>query len=245
MKRKKLAKIRIWLLVITAALVLLRIGSRIFIGDWFPANTSSMAPAIIPGDKIWVNKLVFGARIYKNLDFFKEKSLQSYRIKGQRAIRKGDVVVFNAPVQESRPDSIVFKIDRVYVKRCIGLPGDTILVCSPVIRLNLLDSIINWQEYSGAIYVPKKGDTLYVNNANLNLYHTVIAYETKGTLPANYHVFLQNYYFMYGDNALQSYDSRYFGFVPEEFIIGIVTLVIYNSKVEWGQKWERLFKRIN
>ena len=50
-------------------LVLLYFGTRVFVCDKYPVSTTSMTPTIIPGDQILVNKLVFGARIYKNLKF--------------------------------------------------------------------------------------------------------------------------------------------------------------------------------
>jgi len=210
------------LIIITAVFVLIRIGSRIFVGDWFPVNTTSMVPVIIPGDKIWVNKLIFGARIYKNLNFFEGKPLETFRVKGWRKIRRGDVVVFNAPIPKSGGDSILFSIDYVFVKRCVGLPGDTA-------------TTFGSQRYSGSIYVPKKGDTIYMDHPKWHLYQTIIAYENKGVLPKNYHVFQNNYYFMCGDNTLQSHDSRDFGFVPEEFIIGVSKRVLFNNHKGWRQ----------
>ena len=207
-----------------------------------------MVPTIVPGDKIWVNKVIFGARVYKNLDFLDGDSLQTFRVKGWRKIKRGDVVVFNAPIQKSGPDSIAFKIDYVYVKRCAGLPGDTVMIQRPSRRDYSWNSqyATNWQRYSGAVYVPKKGDTLFLNRWNRRMYRTVIVYETKGVMPEQYHVFRNNYYFMRGDNTLQSYDSRNFGFVPEEFIIGVSKRVLFNNFGGWKQKFtgRRILKRI-
>jgi len=248
MNWQRVLKICIWLWFTFIALVVLKMGSRIFVGDWFPVNTTSMVPTIIPGDKIWVNKLIFGARIYKNLDFLDGKPLETFRVKGWRKIRRGDVVVFNAPIQKSGVDSIGFKIDYVYVKRCTGLPGDTIMIRRLARRTNLRDSVyrVNRQRYYGAVYVPKKGDTLYMNVRNRSRYYAVITYETNGVLPVDYHVFRNNYYFMCGDNVLQSHDSRYFGFVPEEFIIGVSRRTLFNNREGWKQKCRerRILKRL-
>jgi signal peptidase I len=76
-------------------------------------------------------------------------------------------------------DSIAFRIDYVFVKRCTGLPGDTVHFHGTF-------------KYSGAVYVPQKGDTLYLDDAKIDLYRTVIAYETKEVLPTDYHIFLNN-----------------------------------------------------
>ena len=248
MKLKRVVKVCIWLLLMYAVFVALKAGCRTLVGDWFPVNTSSMVPTIIPGDKIWVNKLIFGARIYKNLDFIDGSELQTFRVKGWRKIRKGDVVVFNAPIQPSRSDSIVFTINYVFVKRCVGTPGDTVLIPRPAIQRQLRDSLHrgNWPRYTGAVYVPKKGDTLYLDRSNRRLYRMVIAYETHGVIPDKYHVFQNNYYFMCGDNTLNSNDSRHFGFVPEEFIIGVSKRVLFNSRGGWKRQMSefRILKRM-
>jgi len=247
MSLKKAIKIILGLIVTVTILILIRISIRVFIGDWFPVNTNSMIPTIIPGDKIWVNKLIFGARIYKNFRFFDGDSLQTFRVKGWRKIRRGDVVVFNAPITKFGIDSITFRIDYVYVKRCVGLPGDTVDIQNQENEWNKWDIIdrTSRQSFSGAIYVPMKGDTLYMNNLNRKLYRTVIKYETGGLIPQEYHIFRNNYYFMYGDNLFQSFDSRNFGFVPEEFIIGVSKRVLFNNYRGWKQKFNgrRVLKR--
>ena len=237
-------KVCIWLIIMYAAFIISKASCRIFVGDWFPVNTSSMEPTIMPGDKIWVNKLIFGARIYKNLDFLRGDSLQTWRVKGWRKIKRGDVVVFNAPIQPSEPDSIAFRIDYVYVKRCAGVPGDTLWIPSDGGRRNT--GRRDGHRFPMAVYVPQKGDTLYFNRHNWRLYHTVVDYETKGKAPQKYHVFQNNYYFMCGDNALHSFDSRSFGFVPEEFIIGVSKRNLFNNKGGWNQKFlnRRIFKRL-
>ena len=248
MKLKRVIKVCIWLLLIYATFVVVKTGGRILVGDWYPVNTTSMVPTIIPGDKIWVNKLIFGARIYKNFDFMDGGPLKTFRVKGWRKIRKGDVVVFNAPIQPSRSDSIAFTINYVFVKRCAGTPGDTVHIPRPAIRGHLRDSLHRGSRlrYTGAVYVPKKGDTLYLDRLNRRLYRMVIAYETNGVLPNKYHVFQNNYYFMCGDNTLNSNDSRHFGFVPEEFIIGVSKRVLFNSKGGWKRQMPefRILKRM-
>jgi len=248
MSHKRFLNIFFWLWLIIATFFLAKNCSRIFIGDWFPVNTTSMIPTIVPGDKIWVNKLIFGARVYKNLDFLDGKPLKTFRVKGWRKIRRGDVVVFNAPIQRSGVDSIVFKIDYVFVKRCIGLPGDTVWIHKPVGQFNTLDSLSNvlGNSYYGMIHVPQKGDTICMNDSNIRLYLTVITYETVDSLPTDLHIFRSNYYFMCGDNTLHSFDSRYFGFVPEEFIIGVSRRVLFNNRDGLKQKvrGRRIFKRL-
>lgn len=90
----------------------------------------------------------------------------------------------------------------------------------------------------GPLTIPAKNMTMPMTDFNAELYRLVIEYETglrivstddgvkfsDGTTIQEYG-FRQNWYFVLGDNSMDSRDSRYFGFVPEEFIIGIVTRI--------------------
>ena len=81
-------------------------------------------------------------------------------------------------------------------------------------------NIKNW----GPLTVPSKGLTVELDSFTLELYRQVIEYETDLALDENpgEYTFKENYYFVVGDNAMDSYDSRYWGFIPESFIIGVV-----------------------
>lgn len=76
----------------------------------------------------------------------------------------------------------------------------------------------------GPMYVPQKGVTIELDSIGRAIFGPVIEYET-GSWPADgvtSHTFQHDYYFAFGDNSLDSQDSRYWGFIPEDFIIGIV-----------------------
>lgn len=89
----------------------------------------------------------------------------------------------------------------------------------------------------GPLYVPRKGDTLAIDAKNVALYKNLIRYETDrevrvandtvyvGGEPLHAYVFRQNYYFMAGDLVRDSKDSRYWGLLPEEHIVGKVAIV--------------------
>ncbi|MDP3442221.1 MAG: S26 family signal peptidase [Ignavibacteria bacterium] len=82
--------------------------------------------------------------------------------------------------------------------------------------------------------IPKSGKIIILDSNNYMLYKIPIEYETNASLKlVNNRLFLDeeliehyrfknNYYFVVGDNIMHSSDSRYFGFVPEEFIVGVV-----------------------
>ncbi|MBR6251738.1 MAG: signal peptidase I [Bacteroidales bacterium] len=91
----------------------------------------------------------------------------------------------------------------------------------------------------GPLYIPQKGDTIFFNENNMRLYRKYIEWElghkivwddkgfsTPDGSPIKYHIMQQNYYFMCGDNTSNSLDSRFWGLVPEEFIVGRVDWIL-------------------
>ena len=117
----------------------------------------------------------------------------------------------------------------------------------------------NWtQDNYGAIYVPKKGDKIAINPDNIVMYELPISkYEGNkdvsiqgnklyidGKEVVEYE-FKQNYYFMMGDNRHNSADSRYWGFVPEDHVVGKAVFIWMsidkNEKFLNKIRWNRLF----
>lgn len=95
----------------------------------------------------------------------------------------------------------------------------------------------------GPIYLPKKGDKLLITEENYPIYRRVAeAYEFQPMKIGEEYTFLMDYYWMMGDNRHNSADSRYWGFVPEDHIVG-KPLFIWLSidKENGGIRWERLF----
>lgn len=70
--------------------------ARMLVFDYFTIPTESMYPTLKPGDKVIVNKLKMGARIYMDLNFnLKGQELKSFRMKGYSGVKHNDIVVFN------------------------------------------------------------------------------------------------------------------------------------------------------
>ncbi len=124
-----------WGVIVYTLLMVLYHGSRVFLWDQFIIPTQSMEPTLIPGDRIVVNKLIFGGRIYKSLDFDKDTPMESWRMSGFRKIKPNDVVVFNYAYGYGG-HKIAFEINFVYAKRCIGTPGDSVSIVNGFYRNN-------------------------------------------------------------------------------------------------------------
>ena len=100
---------------------------RFFIVDFYSIPSDSMYPTIEPGDFIVVNKLYMGARFYKNFDFLEGARPETVRVPGYGSLERNDVIVFNFPKYNQHGE---WEMDpqTFYVKRCIGLPGDTLSI---------------------------------------------------------------------------------------------------------------------
>lgn len=182
---------------------------RLFVVDFYAIPSDSMSPAIEPGDFILVNKLNFGARMYKNFDFLKSgKEPETWRMKGYSPVRHGDVLVFNFPYAKSW-NKIQMHLSRFYVKRCIGIPGDTLCIRDAFYEINgkrgagnledqqmiadyggefprgiyhtiPFDPRLNWTILNmGPLYVPRQGDRVALDTLNCRLYNKMIAYESQ------------------------------------------------------------------
>ena len=105
------------------------------------------------------------------------------------------------------------------------------------------------RDYYGPIWIPKKGETVDINDETLPLYSRLIKdYEggdVQQALEEGKYTFRQDYYFMMGDNRHNSLDSRYWGFVPEDHIVGRPFLVWLSTdrskKFPKNIRWRRFF----
>ena len=120
------------------------------------------------------------------------------------------------------------------------------------------DPLIGWTIMDfGPFYIPKRTTVIEMNYRTMLLYKNVIEWEQKQQISYNEgkvylgkneikrYRFLKNYYFMVGDNVANSRDSRYWGLLPEEFIVGKASWIGVSRNINTGKiRWNRVGKRI-
>lgn len=172
---------------------------RTFVVQAYKIPSGSMKPTLLVGDHLLVTKFNYGVKL---------PLLRSTLLPLGKPGR-GDIVVFIYPEDRSKD----------FIKRMIGLPGDTIEVRDKKVFINN----VAWNDGYG-----RHVDSLVIPGA-------VQPRDNFGpvTVPADS-------FFVMGDNRDESYDSRFWGFVKQEDILG-KALVIYwswdseNSSVRWGR----------
>ncbi len=209
--RKKLKYFAVFLLVLVI--------SRLFLFEVYAVNQNSMLNTYNSGDRVLILK-----------NFYSKKT--------------NDILIFT-------------REDEDIIKRCVGLPGESIKIINGNFYINntlvpkpstsilknyseidiFTKSYIyyaygeNWTLSNFGNYViPKRGMKIRVTPKNISLYENVINQDIDGTLDKkrwknkSVYTFVNNYYFLVGDNRTQSIDSRVFGPVKESSIRGKVIL---------------------
>lgn len=111
---------------------------QVFCLTSFRIPTDSMEPTLFPGDNIIVNKMVGGARLFDVFAALDKEETDIYRLPGVGSFKRNDVLVFNFPYP-AQWDSIGFDVMKYYVKRCIGLPGDTLEIRNGFFHIRGID----------------------------------------------------------------------------------------------------------
>lgn len=139
------------------------------------------------------------------------------------------------------------EIERYY------FPADSNGALYPNVR-----GIVNSVDNYGPVHIPAKGETLKLTLENLPWYRRVITAFEHNTLEvkggkiyingsvADSYTFQQDYYWMMGDNRHNSQDSRYWGFVPEDHIVGKAKWVLFSWDNDHGRmRWDRIMLNAN
>lgn len=127
-----------------------------------------------------------------------------------------------------------------------------------VVRAYPGDHLFGWTTVNfGPLYIPGAGDSIPMNIHTYKLYRNVIEWEQGAELsykngqvflaniPISKYCFLSNYYFVTGDKVDNSKDSRYWGLLPEEYIVGKVWRIWKSVDRNTGKtRWERVWKKV-
>lgn len=236
-KGKVKENIKAILIALLAALIL-----RQFVIASYNVPTGSMKDTILVGDFMFVNKFVYGARtptwlgvpftdIGVHLPFLRFPSIVDPE--------PGDIVVFEYPLKPH--------LD--YIKRCMAIGGQTV---EGKERKIFVDGKPEGEETQlKVVYDPAERSRIrYTGIARPNGKEYVIRHRTNHNLSDQYHSFgpkevPANHYFMCGDNRDNSEDSRAWGFVEEDLLVGkplLIWLSVNTSTIQFSKKirWERL-----
>ena len=204
--------------LLVALILAVLIRSLLFQPFYIPS--SSMEPTLLVGDRIFVAKYSYG---YSKHSFPFSPNITNERF-FSRSPKRGDLVVFKTPA-DNRTD---------YIKRLIGMPGDTIQFVDGSILINNKKILRNKIENRKPI---RCGNFLLETNTYIetlpNGVEHVVSYKKKGSLQNTkiYEVPL-NHYFLLGDNRDCSKDSRYLdsvGYVNNLNLVGEAKLIFFSN----------------
>lgn len=200
---------------------------RSFVVEPFRIPSGSMLPTLVVGDFILVNKFIYGIRI----------PVINKKIIDVSEPKRGDVMVFRYPGNPAEN----------YIKRVIGLPGDTVVYRDKQLYINGKpvqyrdDNRVYSYTEAGEEQVSEERFTENLDGER----HKILLGEDMNQEPMEFKV-PPGHYFVMGDNRDHSNDSRYWGYVPEANIVGKAFLIWFSWDVAdgGGVNWGRLGKAV-
>ncbi|MGO8701916.1 MAG: signal peptidase I [Limisphaerales bacterium] len=210
-------------------IVLILTAVRSAIADWNDVPSRSMNPTIVEGDRVFVNKVAYDLKV----------PFTTWHLAEWSNPKRGDIVVFFSPADGIR-----------LVKRVIGLPGDRLEMVND--RLYINGRAAQYEPVSSSVGrdVPASthGPRLFaLEKAPESPSHAVtllpLAQARKSFRPIT---IPEGEYFMMGDNRDDSYDSRYWGPVKRDRIVGRALLVVMSvdRKHYFKPRWDRFFTEL-
>jgi signal peptidase I len=208
--------------------VILTGAFRSAIADWYIVPTGSMKPTIMEGDRVFVNKLAYDLRVP-----FTELQISHFNDP-----QRGDVVVLYSPFDGKR-----------LVKRVIGIPGDVIEMRNSKLYVNksLADYEPLDQRIVDEIPAESRPEYTFFSEHFGPVSHPVMITPLRSAIRDFVPLTVpKGNYFVMGDNRDDSFDSRMFGFVNRDRVLGraVSVVVSLNPDEHYYPRWHRFFTRL-
>jgi signal peptidase I len=220
-----------WAKILTVSITIFAV-LHTFVIQAFKIPSGSMEHTLLVGDFLLVNKVVYGAEI----------PLTGHRLPAIRQPERGDVIVFEYPKDRTKD----------FVKRLVGLPGDTLAMRDAVLIRNGVALAEPYVTHSDPEADPVWEEFRWQSDFLVKSANAAIAYRPSrnnwGPL-----VVPGGQYFVLGDNRDNSLDSRYWGFVPDSLLRGRPEVVYFSFSPDstddfaWLRhvRWMRLGERVH
>ncbi len=181
---------------------------RSFVAEPFRIPSGSMMPTLLVGDFILVNKFAYGLRL----------PVTHSKVMAGGDPERGDVIVFRYPKEPS--------ID--YIKRIVGMPGDHVAYYNKQLYINGQPAKQHIQnEYIKIDPDQARPGQLFIEEDLMGVPHNMLIDKNRLSIEGEY-VVPPNSYFVMGDNRDNSNDSRYWGVVPDENLVGKAFMIWMN-----------------
>lgn len=237
---------------------------KVFLFEAYRIPTGSMEETLKVGDFLLVTKFTYGATTPRNVPFTNIR-IPYIKLPGFKSPKLGDIIVFDFPGDRDEKESPEVLN---YIKRCVGLPGDTIQIINKKLFNNgkefpnppeskflpstLPPNVTNpkifpkgsgWNEDNyGPLRIPKKGDKIIIDSTNFEKWRMFVTKEgcqislskdkkvivDNAELPNGEYEVKRDYLWMMGDNRNNSLDSRFWGFMPEENVVGEAFIIYWS-----------------
>lgn len=278
--------LKYFLIALISALIL-----KSFFVDAFKIPSASMENTLLTGDYIFINKAYYSISTPHYIVLL-NLWLPSYPLIKFKTPKRNDIIVFKFP---GYPGEVIPSENVSYIKRVIGLPGDTVQIINGLVYINgrripqpenaiFSSSIINKEQAAdekifpgnkdwtnnnyGPVIVPEKGQKVHLTPYNIAEWEILIdrefgykAVSVEGSVitidrkPVRDYIVKKNYYFVLGDNREDSLDSRYWGFVADDLVIGKAVFIYWSwdsskqinnfTDIVKHIRFNRIFKIIN
>jgi signal peptidase I len=201
---------------------------RSFVVQPYRVPTGSLEPTVLPNDFLLVTQYSYGLRF----------PIGNVRLLPISEPKRGEVAVFHFPL-DTKTD---------YVKRIVGVPGDHIVYKSKTLYVNGVEAK---QTYVGDAVDYEDENT---GNIPVKLYeedldgvkHPILINPNKEDDNTYDFTVPQGFYFALGDNRDDSYDSRYWGFVPEKNLVGQAQYILLSYDAQTKKlRWSRFGSKIH